>query len=228
MSELEPPVLAEDGRQPLIYFVDDSATMREVVKAAFRRENIQVVAFADASSALELLESEQPAAVITDVIMPDMDGFQVCEAVKRHERLGATPVILMSGIVDRTVADRARAVKADELVRKPFQPQELIARVKRILHLEAPTPPAPAASPARALSSLFAPPPSEVQVPSPFAAAPAASVSPRAPASAELQKLRSENARLELLVRKLQAELSASREYCAALEAHSKQFQDVE
>ena len=228
MSELEPPVLAEASRQPVIYFVDDSATMREVVKAAFRRENIQVVAFANASSALELLESEQPAAVITDVIMPDMDGFQVCEAVKRHERLGATPVILMSGIVDRAVADRAKAVKADELVRKPFQPQELVGRVKRILNLEVPAPAAPAASPARALSSLFAPAPSEVRVPPSFAAAPVASAPPRPPASAELQKLRSENARLELLVRKLQAELNASREYCAALEAHSKQFQDVE
>ena len=62
-----------------------------------------------------------------------------------------------------------------------------------------------------------------------FAAPPTASAPPRAAAaSAELLKLRSENARLELLVRKLQAELSASREYCAALEAHSKQYQDVE
>jgi DNA-binding response OmpR family regulator len=244
MSELDTAVLTEAPRQTVIYFVDDSATMREVVKAAFRREHIQVVAFADASSALEKFDSEAPDAVITDVIMPDKDGFQVCEAIKKHERLGATPVILMSGIVDRTVADRAMAVKADELVRKPFQPQELIGRVKRILKLDAPAPASPVSAPARTLSSLFTPAPAAAsetaiatlpQIEAPSAASFFAAPKPAATRPAQLsnmggeaQKIRNENARLELLVRRLQAELAASHEYCAALEAHIKKLQDGE
>src|SRR5579884_2564781 len=139
---------------PTVVFIDDSATMREVIKIAFRRENIDVVAYPDAATALTNIEQSKPDVVITDVIMPDKDGYEVCQYIKQHARLGKTPVILMSGVVNRAVAEKAFSVKADELIRKPFQPQDLITRVRHLL-----TPAAPAAADTTAaaatLSSIF-------------------------------------------------------------------------
>src|SRR5690242_19356190 len=158
---------------PTVYFIDDSATMREVIKIAFRRENINVVACHDAAAALTEIETAKPDIVITDVIMPDKDGYDVCQHIKSHPELSKTPVILMSGVVNRAVAEKAFAVKADELLRKPFQPQDLIARVKHLLRpngVPVPTP-AAAANAAVALSSIFSaasapmPPPSVAAAP---------------------------------------------------------------
>src|SRR5262249_23489396 len=132
---------------PTVYFIDDSATMREVIKIAFRRENINVVACHDAATALAEIETARPDIVITDVIMPDKDGYDVCQHIKSHPSLAKTPVILMSGVVNRAVAERAFAVKADELLRKPFQPQDLIARVKHLLKPNGTPPPTPTARP---------------------------------------------------------------------------------
>src|SRR5712671_6506565 len=143
---------------PTVYFIDDSATMREVIKIAFRRENINVVACHDAAAALAEIEVAKPDIVITDVIMPDKDGYDVCQHIKSHPELAKTPVILMSGVVNRSVAEKAFSVKADELIRKPFQPQDLITRVRHLLQPGAPvaTPPAVAAATAAAtLSSIF-------------------------------------------------------------------------
>jgi twitching motility two-component system response regulator PilH len=129
-----PPLgTVEKGHVPTVYFIDDSATMREVIKIAFRRENINVITCADASSALGQFEEHRPDIVITDVIMPDQDGYSVCSQIKQNPQYAKIPVILMSGVVNKNVADRAVAVQADELVRKPFQPQELIGRVKNLL-----------------------------------------------------------------------------------------------
>src|SRR5437879_10361725 len=108
-------------RTPTVYFIDDSATMREVIKIAFRRENYNVITCADAASALAQFEQHRPDIVITDVIMPDQDGYSVCSHIKQHPDFGGTPVVLMSGVVNKSVADKAVSVQADELVRKPFQ-----------------------------------------------------------------------------------------------------------
>src|SRR5438270_5602077 len=146
---------------PTVYFIDDSATMREVIKIAFRRENINVIACHDAASAFAQIELQAPDVVITDVIMPDKDGYEVCQHIKHHPTLSKTPVILMSGVVNKAVADKAFAVKADELIRKPFQPQDLITRVRHLLDPSAVAPPpAPmaAAASAAALSSIFSAP----------------------------------------------------------------------
>lgn len=146
---------------PVVYFIDDSATMREVIKIAFRRENINVVACHDASSAIGLFDQNVPDVVISDVIMPDKDGYEVCQYIKQHPTLGRTPVILMSGVVNKQVAEKAFAVKADELIRKPFQPQDLITRVRHLLNPKAPAETQPAVQPAAAaaaLSSIFASP----------------------------------------------------------------------
>ncbi len=143
------------GHVPTVYFIDDSATMREVIRIAFRRENFKIIACADAATALAQFEQDPPDAVITDVIMPDKDGYEVCQFVKQHPQFSMKPVILMSGVVNRIVAEKAMEVKADELIRKPFQPQELIARVKNLLKIEEPVPVAVATPAASPLSGIF-------------------------------------------------------------------------
>jgi CheY-like chemotaxis protein len=236
-----------------VYFIDDSATMREVIKIAFRKENINVIACHNAAAALDQFNENRPDAVITDVIMPDKDGFEVCQFIKSHPEFGATPVILMSGVVNRHVAERALAVKADDLIRKPFQPNDLIARVKALLKPKTESSPssapnnAPANAAAIALGNLFASaasgplPPAPVATPAvaanptpprPLAAAtatPPASASAPAgiSASAELQKLRNEVRRLELLIKKLQSELEAERQYSAELESQLRVQQET-
>src|ERR1700733_5731909 len=122
------------ANKPNVYFIDDSATMREVVKIAFRHENFNVVTCSDMASAVAQFDETAPDAVISDVIMPDKDGYQLCEFIKQHSRFAATPVFLMSGVVNKEVAERAHEVKADELIRKPFHPQDLFSRVKKLLN----------------------------------------------------------------------------------------------
>lgn len=173
---------------PVVYFIDDSATMREVIKIAFRRESLNVVACHDAASAIDLMEQNPPDVVITDVIMPERDGYEVCQYIKQHSRFSHTPVVLMSGVVNRSVAEKAFGVKADELIRKPFQPQDLIARVRHLLNPKAPTTsaPQPTAQASAALSSIFASPvPARgqqiVSMPASRPAAPAIAASAAAP-----------------------------------------------
>jgi CheY-like chemotaxis protein len=179
MSEtmiIPPTGEVETKKTPTVYFIDDSATMREVIKIAFRRENINVITCADAASALSQFEQSRPDVVITDVIMPDQDGYSVCSQIKAHAEFGHIPVVLMSGVVNKSVADKAVSVGADELIRKPFQPQELIGRVKSLLNPKdanaAPTVDKPLNT--NALSGLFAPPPATQQPRHPVAVPPPA------------------------------------------------------
>ncbi len=264
------------GTVPTVYFIDDSATMREVIKIAFRRENIDVVTYHDAQTALAEIENDKPDIVITDVIMPDKDGYDVCQYIKTHPDLAKTPVVLMSGVVNRAVAEKAFAVKADELLRKPFQPQDLMARVKQLLKITtvpaptpeeaasavaalsgifdgtAPLPPRPAAvSPERAAAASAAGSPTPISPPvfsafpvpaaeaatSPFAADAAAQTRPLGPTpmpggkaanSLDVTRLKVEVQRLEGLIRKLQTELQAEREYARALEEHVKTLQEAD
>src|SRR5258708_39708606 len=103
---------ARAKRPPIIYFMDASATMREVIKIAFRRENINVITCADAASALAQFAQNRPDVVITDVIMPEQDGYSVCSQIKQHPEFCNTPVVLMSGVVNKSVADKAEIGRA--------------------------------------------------------------------------------------------------------------------
>jgi DNA-binding response OmpR family regulator len=227
-------ITSEPVSKPNVYFIDDSATMREVVKIAFRRENFNVLTCSDMASAVAQFDQTVPDAVISDVIMPDKDGYQLCEFIKQHPLFGRTPVFLMSGVVNKEVAERAHQVKADELIRKPFHPQDLVARVKKLLNRPEPGQAPPPSEPATVspLSRFFEGAAETFSKPSPLPApvhtAPRAMPQPSAPAVAarvpasnalELQKLRMEVKRLESLIKKLQTDLASEREYCATLES---------
>jgi DNA-binding response OmpR family regulator len=265
MSDTSTDTSISTPRIPTVYFIDDSATMREVIKIAFRKENIHVVACHDAASALAQFPLHRPDVVITDVIMPDKDGYEVCRHVKEQPELAGVPVILMSGVVNRQVAERAMAASADELMRKPFQPQELVTRVKAFLQPKPSVENSAArtmldstSAAGRALNDLFAPrsiapPPSHNPAATPNssggsigiraqhaanqaahasfadtntnAAAPNSAAA--SAANAEALKLRAEIRLLQMLVKKLQSELEAERQYTAELETQLRVNQET-
>jgi CheY-like chemotaxis protein/predicted regulator of Ras-like GTPase activity (Roadblock/LC7/MglB family) len=129
---------------PKVLVVDDSLSVRKVVQRALEAKRIEVVSAASGSEALEQIAREAPDLVVCDVIMPDMDGYQICDFVKKHPTLGHTPVLLISGIVNGTVLERAAKVRSDDVMRKPFAADELLHRIESFL----PAGGRPAAAPA--------------------------------------------------------------------------------
>src|SRR4026207_2430201 len=123
---------------PKVLVVDDSLSVRKVVQRALEAKRIEVLSAASGTEAmgqmcwgrgaLERVAREPPDLVVCGVIMPDMDGYQICDFVKKHPALGKTPVILISGIVNSTVLERAAKVGSDDVMRKPFAADERVHR----------------------------------------------------------------------------------------------------
>jgi CheY-like chemotaxis protein/predicted regulator of Ras-like GTPase activity (Roadblock/LC7/MglB family) len=156
---------------PKVLVVDDSLSVRKVVQRALESKRIEVLSAASGSEAMEQIARETPDLIVCDVIMPDMDGYQICDFVKKHPTLGGTPVLLISGIVNSTVLERAAKVRSDDVMRKPFAADELLHRIESFL-------PASGRSPAPVSS-----PPAPAPVPVPVVAAPARPVAqPERPA----------------------------------------------
>jgi CheY-like chemotaxis protein/predicted regulator of Ras-like GTPase activity (Roadblock/LC7/MglB family) len=136
---------------PKVLVVDDSLSVRKVVQRALESRRIEVLSAASGSEALEQIGREAPDLIVCDVIMPDMDGYQICDFVKKHETLGHTPVLLISGIVNGTVLERAAKVRSDDVMRKPFAAEELLQRIESLLAAQSRPPavvaPAPAPAP---------------------------------------------------------------------------------
>src|SRR5262245_31767743 len=118
---------------PKVLVVDDSRSVRKVVERALAGRRIDVVEAASGSVALELIQRESPDLIVCDVIMPDQGGCEICAFVKSHPQLARTPVLLMSGIVDDAVRERAARVGADDILFKPFGAGDLVERLERLL-----------------------------------------------------------------------------------------------
>jgi len=118
---------------PKVLVVDDSLSVRKVVQRALESKRIEVLSAASGKEAMEQIGREAPDLIVCDVIMPDMDGYQICDFVKKHPALGRIPVILISGIVNSTVLERATKVRSDDVMRKPFAADELLHRIESFL-----------------------------------------------------------------------------------------------
>jgi two-component system OmpR family response regulator len=117
-----------------ILVVDDDRHIRDVVVFALRKEGFDTCEAADGIAALEGVEKEKPDLVVLDVMMPELDGVEVC---RRLRASSAVPVIFLSskdGEVDRIVG---LELGGDDYIVKPFSPRELVARVKAVLRRRA-------------------------------------------------------------------------------------------
>jgi CheY-like chemotaxis protein/predicted regulator of Ras-like GTPase activity (Roadblock/LC7/MglB family) len=126
-----------------VLVVDDSLSVRKVVERALLGRQLEVVCAATGTEALERIERDEPDVVVCDVLMPDKDGYEICEFVKRHPRLGRTPVLLMSGIVNDEVRERAARVQSADVLSKPFAADDLLRRLEVLLAQPAAPPSAP-------------------------------------------------------------------------------------
>jgi CheY-like chemotaxis protein len=167
-----------------ILLADDSITIQKVIELTFSDEDFEVVTVGNGRLAIERVQEVRPDVVLCDIIMPERDGYEVCEFIKKTPALAQIPVLLLTGAFEPFDQERAARVGCDGFLAKPFEPETLIAKVKDLLAKAASrqTPPAeilvvrPAAPPPL-------PPPVPVVPPNPpaFAAAPAPTAAFAAP-----------------------------------------------
>ena len=126
------PAAMTDGQQ-LILIVEDSATQREELRYLLEKHRFKVAAAADGQEALALLERERPIAVISDIVMPGMDGYELCRRIKGGEAHLDIPVILLTSLSDPEDVITGLECGADFFIMKPYNEQFLLSRIQHIL-----------------------------------------------------------------------------------------------
>lgn len=115
---------------PQILIVDDDPQVLDMVELILSREGYQVRRAFNAFQAMELVRRDPPDLVIVDVMLPDMDGFTLCRTLRNTEHTATLPILVLTAVQTSNTAVDALTNGADDFIRKPFQPRELIARVR--------------------------------------------------------------------------------------------------
>jgi CheY-like chemotaxis protein len=118
---------------PNVLIADDSIAVRKVAERLLIEAGLGVTLVANGEEALAYLAKETPDLIVSDVIMPDKSGYEVCAFVRGHRTLANTPVLLISGIVNDDVTKQAEVCHADGVLKKPFQGTSLKDRVLELL-----------------------------------------------------------------------------------------------
>ena len=118
---------------PRVLVVDDSLSVREMVERALEMKGFEVLSASSGAEAMERIGTAMPDLVVCDVVMPDVDGYRICEFVRSHGALSETPVLLISGIVNGAVLERAAQVRSSDVLRKPFTADDLARKVAQLL-----------------------------------------------------------------------------------------------
>ena len=116
-----------------LLLADDSVTIQRVIELTFADEDIDVIAVSDGDQAIARLDAIPPDIVLVDVGMPGKTGYEVAAYVKQSPRLSHIPVVLLTGAFEPVDAARAAGAGCDGVLAKPFEPQQIIGRVKELL-----------------------------------------------------------------------------------------------
>ena len=129
--------MAEHSQQDRakVLVVDDRPSIVQALRMRLEGEGHEVIEALDGPRALELVEAEQPDLVLLDVMMPDMDGYEVCRRIKNRPEADFVPVIMVTARTETEAIMAGIEAGADEYVTKPFEPLELMARVKSMLRI---------------------------------------------------------------------------------------------
>jgi CheY-like chemotaxis protein len=143
--------------------IDDSPTVQRLIEMILSSQGYQVVLASDGEEGIEKAKSERPALILVDFVMPKMNGYQVCKVLKDDPEFRDTPIILVTSKGDKVGSKFVDVLGISEYFTKPFQPEELLAKIREVLDKKAQeaavanavsaaaakTRPAPSAAPSR-------------------------------------------------------------------------------
>jgi len=116
-----------------ILIVDDELDVLELVAFRLEKAGYGIITAVDGQEGLDSIRAERPDLVLLDSCLPGMDAFEVCKELKNDEGLKHMPIILFTATLDITVAEKAKELGANDFILKPFDSEELLKKVKRII-----------------------------------------------------------------------------------------------
>ena len=116
-----------------ILIVDDEPFLREIIEAQLKREGYEIIQATNGAEGLEKAKQENPDLVILDVVLPKMNGYEVCAALKSDDKYSKIPVILFSGKAQEEEVKLGEKVGADAYITKVFGSKKLLAKIKEFL-----------------------------------------------------------------------------------------------
>jgi predicted Zn finger-like uncharacterized protein len=140
-DEMEPASAApprQEGAKILV--VEDTEFFRVYLKDLLTDAGFQVTTVKDGMEALERLGAERPDLVVTDLLMPRLNGFELCRKIKDHPATASLPVIMMTEVYTKKhyQAEAQQDHRADDFLTKPFHPEDLLARIRRLIPRSSP------------------------------------------------------------------------------------------
>jgi two-component system alkaline phosphatase synthesis response regulator PhoP len=126
-----------------ILVVDDDKQIARLIRSYLEQNGFQVTVAHDGATALHALRRDKPDLVVLDLMLPDRDGWDVTRTVRSDPALAATPIIMVTARVEDTDRIVGLELGADDYVTKPFNPREIVARVRAVLRRSSGAAPAP-------------------------------------------------------------------------------------
>lgn len=116
-----------------ILLVDDSRTTLMMEKMILRTEDFDIVTAADGAEGVRMAIAEKPDLIVLDIVMPNMDGFETCTALRAQESTAATPIIMVTTRGEEANVQRGYEAGCNDYVTKPINGLELLTKVRDLL-----------------------------------------------------------------------------------------------
>ena len=116
-----------------IIVVEDEPDLSDLIALHLRRETYRVSTFEDGLAGWEAIEREVPSLAVLDLMLPGIDGYEICRRMRRSERLADTPIVILTARGEESDVVAGLELGADDYVTKPFRPRVLVARVRALL-----------------------------------------------------------------------------------------------
>src|SRR5512135_2344755 len=124
--------------------IDDSPTVQRLIEMILSSQGYEVVLASDGEEGIAKARSERPEVILVDFVMPKMNGFQVCKTLKEDPDFKDTPIILVTSKGDKVGSKFVDVLGITEYFTKPFQPEELLAKIREVIDRKKQAPPPPA------------------------------------------------------------------------------------
>jgi two-component system alkaline phosphatase synthesis response regulator PhoP len=118
---------------PRILVVDDDKQIVRLIQSYLERANYQVLTAYDGETALHIVRRERPDLIVLDLMLPNRDGWEITRTIRSDQSLATLPVIMLTARVEDTDKIVGLELGADDYITKPFNPQEVVARVRAVL-----------------------------------------------------------------------------------------------